>query len=62
MKINNELRVLGIDDLPHKRNQAGNKILAIGTIFRGGKFMDAMLTTHITCEYNISALEPSRFH
>jgi len=50
MKINNELRVLGIDDLPHKRNQAGNKILAIGTIFRGGKFMDAMLTTHITCD------------
>ena len=50
MKINSELRVLGIDDLPHKRTQAGDKILAIGTIFRGGKFMDGLLTTHITCD------------
>jgi uncharacterized protein len=50
MNINSELRVLGIDDLPHKRTQAGDKILAIGTIFRGGKFMDGILTTHITCD------------
>ena len=50
MKINSELRVLGIDDPPHKRTQAGDKILAIGTIFRGGKFMDGLLTTHITCD------------
>jgi len=50
MRIKSELRVLGIDDMPHTRAQSGKKILAIGTVFRGGKFMDSMLTTHITCD------------
>ena len=40
-----EIRVIGIDDSPFKFKK-GNT-LVIGTIFRGGNFMDGVLTTKV---------------
>jgi len=40
-----EIRVLGIDDSPFKRNQ--NNVLLVGTFFRGGSFMDGLLSTEV---------------
>ena len=42
--LKKEIRVLGIDDAPHKFKAKGN-ILLVGTIFRGGSFLDGILST-----------------
>ncbi len=45
-KIKPEIRILGIDDAPftpHTRN----KVMLIGTIFRGGLWLDGVLRTYI---------------
>lgn len=41
-----ETRVLGIDDAPFSRKD--DKVLVIGTIFRGGSWLDGVLTCTVT--------------
>lgn len=41
-----EVRILGIDDGPFVRGKRKN-VLVVGTIFRGGHFMDGLLSTVI---------------
>ncbi len=43
--MKNEIRVIGIDDSPFKFKK-GNT-LVIGTIFRGGKFLDGVLSVNV---------------
>lgn len=45
-QIKNEIRILGIDDAPFTPHQKGETLL-VGTIFRGGLWMDGVLTTHL---------------
>ena len=48
-KIKNEVRVLGIDDASFdKHNDKHTKI--IGVMYRGGNFMDGVLTTEATVD------------
>jgi endonuclease V-like protein UPF0215 family len=43
-----EPRVIGIDDAPFdKFDPMQRHVLVVGTVFRGGSFMDGMLSTHV---------------
>jgi endonuclease V-like protein UPF0215 family len=43
-----ELRVIGIDDAPFDKFDPMQKyVLVVGTVFRGGSFMDGMLSCHV---------------
>jgi len=43
-----ELRVIGIDDAPFDKFDPLQKyVLVVGTVFRGGSFLDGMLSTHV---------------
>ncbi|MBI2546466.1 DUF99 family protein [Candidatus Woesearchaeota archaeon] len=42
-----EIRILGIDDGPFNKKQQGKPVLVVGTIFRGGQFMDGVLSTYV---------------
>jgi hypothetical protein len=43
-----ELRVIGIDDAPFDKFDPLQKyVFVVGTVFRGGSFMDGMLSTHV---------------
>ncbi len=44
-----EIRILGIDDAPFIRKQK-KKVLVVGTIFRGGHFMDGVISTHVVLD------------
>ena len=46
MIIKEEIRILGWDDGPFHKGKKG-KVILVGTIFRGGSFMDGMLKTEI---------------
>lgn len=46
MKIKKEIRILGWDDGPFEKGTKG-KVPVIGTIFRGGSFMDGLLRIDI---------------
>ena len=46
MIIKEEIRILGWDDGPFHKGEKG-KVILVGTIFRGGSFMDGMLKTEI---------------
>lgn len=46
-KIKPEIRILGIDDAPFPPHTK-NKVMLIGTIFRGGIWLDGVLRTYIT--------------
>lgn len=46
-----EIRVIGIDDSPFKKSQIG-KILVVATIFRGGYFLDGILSTKVDIDGN----------
>ncbi len=46
-----EIRVIGIDDSPFKKFKYGN-VLVIGTIFRGGVFLDGILSTKVKVDGN----------
>lgn len=48
-----EIRTIGIDDSPFKKFKKGN-IIVIGTIFRGGAFLDGLLTTKVAIDGNNS--------
>src|SRR3989338_8767352 len=49
--LKKEIRVIGIDDAPHKFKSKGN-ILIVGTIFRGGSFLDGILSTKVNVDGN----------
>lgn len=44
-----EIRVLGIDDAPFDKFRGG-KTLIIGTFFRGGSFMDGVLSSEVSVD------------
>jgi endonuclease V-like protein UPF0215 family len=46
-KIKQEIRILGIDDAPFPPHTK-NKVMLIGTIFRGGTWLDGVLRTYIS--------------
>ncbi|MGZ7043077.1 MAG: endonuclease dU [Methanobacterium sp.] len=46
-KIKPEIRILGIDDAPFPLH-THNKVMLVGTVFRGGIWLDGVLRTHIT--------------
>lgn len=46
-KIKPEIRILGIDDAPFPLHTK-DKVMLIGTVFRGGTWLDGVLRTHIT--------------
>lgn len=46
-KIKPEIRILGIDDAPFP-SHTKNKVMLIGTVFRGGIWLDGVLRTYIT--------------
>jgi|TARA_Y100000031_G_C8151007_1_gene352348 hypothetical protein len=48
-----EIRVMGIDDAPHKFKGKGN-VLVLGSIFRGGSFLDGIVSTKISIDGNNS--------
>ena len=64
--LKKEIRVIGIDDAPHKFKSKGN-ILIIGTIFRGGSSLDGVLSTKASIDGNnatakiIEMINKSRF-
>jgi len=51
-----EIRVLGIDDSPFIRKKDKN-VLVIGTFFRGGKFLDGVVSTTVKQDGNNSTLK-----
>lgn len=48
-----EIRVIGIDDSAFKKVR-GKEVLVIGTIYRGGQFMDGIISTKIRKDGNNS--------
>ncbi len=46
-----EVRLLGVDDGPFIRGEKKN-VLVVGTIFRGGHFMDGLLSTYVRQDGN----------
>jgi hypothetical protein len=44
--IKSEIRILGIDDAPFTPHKEGN-VLVVGTFFRGGSWLDGVLTTYV---------------
>ncbi len=46
MLVKKEIRILGWDDGPFPKGQKGKAVM-VGTIFRGGSFMDGLLKTEI---------------
>jgi len=46
MIVKEEIRILGWDDAPFPKGGKG-KVILVGTVFRGGSFMDGLLKTEI---------------
>lgn len=42
-----EIRIIGIDDAPFDKHKKGSKVLVIGTMFRGGSFMDGVMSCYV---------------
>jgi len=43
-----EIRVIGIDDSPFERdNPLDLEVMVVGTIYRGGKFLDGLVSTYV---------------
>ena len=49
--LKKEIRVIGIDDAPFKKFSKGN-VLVVGTVFRGGSFLDGVLSTKAAIDGN----------
>src|SRR3989338_1046678 len=47
--LKDEIRVIGIDDSPFKKFKRG-QVLVVGTIFRGGKYFDGVLSTKVSID------------
>ena len=46
--IKDEVRILGLDDGPFKRGDA--EVLVVGAVFRGGSWMDGVLSTKVSVD------------
>jgi endonuclease V-like protein UPF0215 family len=46
-----QIRIIGIDDTAHKKNQK-KPVLVLGVIFRGGEYIDNMLSTFVKVDGN----------
>lgn len=55
-KIKQEIRILGIDDAPFPPHTQ-DKVMLIGTVFRGGTWLDGVLRTYISGDGNDSTAE-----
>ncbi|MBW2981470.1 DUF99 family protein [Candidatus Woesearchaeota archaeon] len=51
--MKNEIRILGVDDAPFNKFKDKN-VLIIGTIFRGGSWLDGILSTKVKVDGNDS--------
>ena len=51
--LKKEIRVIGIDDSPFRKFKKG-KVLVVGTVFRGGLFLDGVLSTKVSIDGNDS--------
>ena len=51
--LKKEMRVIGIDDAPFDKFKKG-KVLVVGAVFRGGLFLDGILSTKINVDGNDS--------
>ena len=51
--LKKEIRVIGIDDSPFNKFKKG-KVLVVGTVFRGGLFLDGVLSTKVNIDGNDS--------
>jgi uncharacterized protein len=49
--LKKEMRVIGIDDAPFTKFTRG-KTLVVGTVFRGGSFLDGILSTKVNVDGN----------
>lgn len=49
MRIKKEIRILAFDDAPFKKEK-GRKNLIIGVIFRGGHYLDGVLSSWVTID------------
>jgi len=47
MVFKKEIRIIAWDDCKHKRGQRNKDILIVGVIFRGGQFLDGLLSTSV---------------
>lgn len=64
--LKKEIRVIGIDDSPFRKFQK-NKVLVVGSVFRGGLWLDGVLSTKVSIDGNdatkkiISMVNKSKF-
>ena len=49
--IKKEIRVIGIDDAPFNKFKKG-KVLIVGAVYRGGSFLDGILSTKVNVDGN----------
>lgn len=62
-----QIRLLGIDDGPFDKSDRKQDVIVIGTVFRGGDFMDGMMSTKIrkdgmnSTKKMIEMIQKSRF-
>ena len=49
--LKKEIRVIGIDDAPFNKFRKGN-VLVIGAVFRGGSWLDGILSTKVSIDGN----------
>lgn len=49
--LKKEIRVIGIDDSPFKKFSKG-RVMVVGTVFRGGSFLDGVLSTKAAIDGN----------
>ena len=47
--LKKEMRVIGIDDSPFNKFGKGN-VLIVGAVFRGGSFLDGVLSTKVSID------------
>lgn len=50
-KVKKEVRVLGIDDAPFNKGR-DKKVLVVATVFRGGSFLDGLLSCYVQVDGN----------
>ena len=48
--MKSQMRILGIDDSPFEKSQAGEQVLVVGTIFRGKEYLDGLMSTTVTID------------
>ena len=49
--LKKEIRVIGIDDAPFDKFGKGN-VMVVGTVFRGGQWLDGVLSTKVSIDGN----------